>query len=116
MEAHTHSTPRPTRPASGAPDRLAALVDAVEELAAQDLDGLSDAALAEQVLRLRRLLDRLEGHWLAELAAIDGRGAAGADQGVQAASTAGWLRHRLRMGPAPPAPACAPPGRCSGGP
>jgi hypothetical protein len=30
--------------------------------------------------------------------AVDARGAAGADQGVQAGSTAGWLRARLRMG------------------
>ena len=46
---------------------------------------------------LRGLADRVEGHWLAELADLDARGAAGADQGVQAGSTAGWLRHRLRM-------------------
>ena len=42
-------------------------------------------------------MDRLEGHWLAELAGLDARGAAGAEQGVQAGSTAGWLRRRLRM-------------------
>ena len=42
-------------------------------------------------------MDRLEGHWLAELATVDARGAAGAEQGVQAGSTAAWLRHRLRM-------------------
>ena len=29
---------------------------------------------------------------------MDGRGAAGTEQGVQAGSTAAWLRHRLRMG------------------
>jgi Domain of unknown function (DUF222) len=96
--------PPPGRPAeqlAGAPQRsdgLAGLAAAADRLAAQDLDGLSDAALAERVLQLQRLLDRLEGQWLAELAAIDGRGAAGADQGVQAASTASWLRHRLHMG------------------
>jgi Domain of unknown function (DUF222) len=43
-------------------------------------------------------VDRLEGHWLAELATVDGRGAAGAEDGVQAGSTASWLRRRLRMG------------------
>jgi hypothetical protein len=47
---------------------------------------------------LRRLLDRLEGHWLSEVAAVDARSAAGAEQGLQAGSTAGWLRSRLRMG------------------
>ena len=71
---------------------------AVDGLAAQDLDGLTDAALAEQVLALRRLVDRLEGHWLRQLAAVDGRGAAGADQGQQVGSTAAWLRSRLRLG------------------
>ena len=79
-------------------DRLAALEAEVDRLAAQDLDGLADAALAEGVLRLRRLANRVEGHWLAWLAAVDARGAAGAEQGVQAGSTAGWLRNRLRMG------------------
>src|ERR687897_1334704 len=49
------------------------------------------------MLRLRGLVDRVEGHWLATLAAVDARGAAGAEQGVQAPSTAGWLRARLRM-------------------
>jgi hypothetical protein len=46
----------------------------------------------------RRLLDRQEGHWHKELAAIDTLGAAGADQGTPAPSTASWLRSRLRMG------------------
>ena len=34
----------------------------------------------------------------ARLAAVDARGAAGAEEGVQAGSTAGWLRARLRLG------------------
>jgi hypothetical protein len=80
------------------PDGLTALAAAVEQLAAQKLDGFSDAVRAERVLQLRRLLDRLEGHWLAELAAVDACGAAGAEEGVQVGSTAGWLRQRLRMG------------------
>jgi hypothetical protein len=54
--------------------------------------------LAEQVLVLRGLVDRLEGHWLQQLAAVDGRGAAAADQGQQVGSTAAWLRTRLRLG------------------
>jgi Domain of unknown function (DUF222) len=83
-----------------APAELTGLATQVDTLAAQDPDGLSDAALAEQVLVLRRLIDQLEGHWLHQLAALDGRGAAGADQGVQAPSTAGWLRARLRLGAA----------------
>jgi hypothetical protein len=90
---------RQVDPASGrAPDALAALAAAVEELAAQDLNRLPDAVLAEQVLELRRLLDRQEGHWLRQLATVDGRGAAGAEAGAEAGSTASWLRRRLRLG------------------
>src|SRR5215218_5719310 len=90
MDSNTHSTDQPAG--------LAALTAAVEGLAAQDLDGLPDAVRAERVLGLRRLLDRLEGHWLQELAAVDARGAAGAEDHVQVGSTAGWLHSRLRMG------------------
>jgi len=108
MDSNTHSTSRATNsaspsasqatgPSAGRPDSLATLTAAVEELAAEDLNGLADAVAAERVLGLRRLLDRLEGHWLAELAAGDARGAAGADHGVQAPSTAGWLRNRLHL-------------------
>jgi Domain of unknown function (DUF222)/HNH endonuclease len=83
-------------------DRLAALEAEVDRLAAQGLDGLTDVALAEGVLRLRRLANRVanrvDGHWLAWLAAVDARGAAGADQGVQVGSTAAWLRNRLHLG------------------
>jgi hypothetical protein len=93
MDSNTHSTSDST----GAPVGLAALAAAVDGLAAQDLAGLADGALAERVMALRGLVDRLEGHWLGELAALDARGAAGAEHGVQAGSTAAWLRHRLRM-------------------
>ena len=43
-------------------------------------------------------MDRLEGQWLQQLAVVDGRGAAGADQGQEVGSTAAWLRARLRLG------------------
>jgi hypothetical protein len=51
----------------------------------------------KELTALRRVLDGLEGQWLHHLAILDARGAAGADHGVQAASTASWLRNRLRM-------------------
>ena len=89
MDSNTHSIRR-----SG---RLAALVAEIDALLAQDLDGLTEVALADDVLELRPQIDRLEGRWLRYLAAIDARGAAGAEQGVQFGSTAGWLRARLRM-------------------
>jgi hypothetical protein len=98
MDSNTHSTRPPTSHPTGLADGLAALAAAVEDLAAQELHGLTDAVRAERVLALRRLLDRLEGHWLQELAAVDARGAAGADHDQPAPSTASWLRHRLRMG------------------
>src|SRR5215216_776030 len=108
MDSNTHS--------DGSPDGLTALAAVIEQLAAQDLGGLSDAVRAERVLVLRRLLDRLEGHWLAELAAVDARGAAGAEEGVQVGSTAGWLRQHLRMGLARLTARSGPPGPCSGVP
>jgi uncharacterized protein DUF222 len=94
MNSNTHSIP----PSTGRPDGLAALSAAVDELAAQDLDRLPDTVVAERVLRLRRLVDRLEGQWLKALAAVDARGAAGAEDGVETGSTAAWLRGRLRLG------------------
>jgi hypothetical protein len=90
MDSNTHSA-SPT-------ERLRALAATITDLAAQDPASLGDAARAERVLALRRLLDRLEGHWLRELAAVDASGAAGAEDGIQAPSTASWLRARLRMG------------------
>jgi Domain of unknown function (DUF222)/HNH endonuclease len=88
------ATGRPGSP----PDRLATLTEDLDGLAAKDLDDLTDAALGEWSLGLRRLADRLEGQWLIALATVDARGAAGADQGTPAPSTASWLRNRLRMG------------------
>jgi Domain of unknown function (DUF222) len=92
MEPNTHSiTQRP-------PDGLALLAAALDTLAAEDPDALPDAEAAARLLALRRLADRLEGHWLRELAAVDGRGAASAETGTPAPSTAGWLRGALRAG------------------
>ena len=98
MDSNTHSIQDPAgRPAEPS-DGLAALAAAVDQLAAQERHGLPDPVRAERVLVLRRLLDRLEGHWLQELAAVDARGAAGADHDLQVGSTASWLHSRLRMG------------------
>ena len=94
MDSNRYSTD----PAVGPPDELALLAAAADRLAAMDLDRLSDVVRAERVLILRRLLDRLDGQWLKELAGVDARGAAGADQDQQVGSTAAWLRGRLRLG------------------
>ena len=108
MDPNTHSTQQP----SGL-DRLTVVVD---ELAAEDLDAVPDSEAARRVLVLRGLLERLEGQWLRELAGVDGRGAAGADQGVPAESTAGWLRHRTRMATPPPTSASGSPAPCTAAP
>jgi hypothetical protein len=75
------------------------LAAVVAELAAGDPDQLGDGLLAAQVVALRRLGDQLDAVWLRRLATLDGRGAAGAEAGTQAPSTAGWLRACLRMSP-----------------
>jgi hypothetical protein len=74
MDSNTYST----RPPAGRSGRLAALTAAVDGLDAEDSSGLADPVRAEEVLELRGLLDRLEGHWLKDLADLDARGAAGA--------------------------------------
>ena len=89
MDSNTHSTSRA--------EQLRGLAAEVNELAAHDPDHLTAGVRAERVLVLRRLAGQLEGHWLYELAAVDARGEAGAEQGIQAPSTAGWLRSRARM-------------------
>src|SRR5215213_7797503 len=89
MDPNTHSSRR-----SG---RLAALIADIDALLGEDLDELTEAALADDILELRAQIGRLEGGWLQRLAAADARGAAGAEAGVQFGSTAGWLRARLRM-------------------
>jgi hypothetical protein len=98
MDSNTHSAQPPGPPPAGHLDDLAELTAALDRLAARDQDGLPDAVRAERVLQLRRLVDRLDGLWLKELAGVDGRGAAGAEEGEQPGSTAAWLRHRLRLG------------------
>lgn len=70
---------------------------AVDELEAEDLDGMSDAELVDGARELRWLTDLLEIQWLRELALLDARGAAGAEQGIRAPSTASWLQARLGM-------------------
>jgi hypothetical protein len=89
MDSNTHS--------ASSPDRLPTLAAELQDLAAQPLDTLTDPGRADRLRTLRGLLDRLEGQWLGELADVDARGAAGAEDGVPAPSTAAWLRNRLRM-------------------
>src|SRR5215207_8258756 len=96
MNSNTHSTQDPTGPA-GPADDLADLSAVLGRLASRDLERLADAALADQTLQLQQLSDCLDGVVLRHLAAVDARGAAGAEQDRRFGSTAGWLRARLRM-------------------
>jgi hypothetical protein len=82
------------------PAGLEGLACEVAGLAADDLDQLGDALLADQVLAMRHLGDQFEAAWLRRLAAPDARGAAGAEVGACAMSTTGWLRATTRMSPA----------------
>ena len=93
MDPNTHSTQGPTRPG----DDLAALTAVIRRLASRDPERLPDAAQGDQTLQLQQLRDCLDGVVLRHLAAVDARGAAGAEQDRQFGSTAGWLRARLRM-------------------
>src|SRR6266511_4483521 len=68
-----------------------------QDLAGHDLHTLPDGVAAARVLALRRMVDRLEGHWLQELAGVDGRGAGGAEYGGLVLCTASWLRRQLRL-------------------
>src|SRR6266542_481432 len=90
----------PVGPQGGLPAGLEGLAAAVGEFAADDLDQLGDALLAAQVVAVQRLGDQLDADWLRRLAAVDARGAAGAEVGASAPSTAGWLRATTRMSPA----------------
>jgi hypothetical protein len=79
---------------------LEGLAAAIGEFAADDLDQLGDALLAAQVVAMQRLGDQLDAVKLRRLAAVDARGAAGAEVGASAPSTQGWLRATTRMSPA----------------
>jgi hypothetical protein len=67
---------------------------AVDALAAVDPFGLSDEALAGQLLSMRREMDRLDALFALRVRAAHTCGV-GASDG--AASTAAWLRHRAHM-------------------
>jgi Domain of unknown function (DUF222) len=96
MNSNVYSTEEASPPVQ--PIGLDQLEAAIQDLSAQDLHALPDGVAAARVLALRRLLDRLEGHWLRELAGVDGRGAAGSEADIQVLSTTSWLRNQLRLG------------------
>jgi hypothetical protein len=66
MNSNTHS--------AGSPDGLTALAAVADQLAAEHRAGLPAPVRVDRVLALRQVMDRLEGQWLAELAAVDAAG------------------------------------------
>lgn len=72
---------------------LTLLRRATHALGSSDLSSMDPAAIAEQVIELRTLIDGLEGTWLRLVAAVDRSGFA--DGGTSA-----WLRSTCRMSPA----------------
>ena len=94
---------------------LAELTAVLDRPGHPDLDRLPDTVRAERVLKLRQLVDRLDGQWLKELAGVDARGAAGAEHGPGVGSTAAWLRNRLHLSDRAASSAMSgPPEPCSG--
>jgi hypothetical protein len=77
-----------------APQPVDRLRDAVDALVAVDPVDLSDAALAHELVALRRQMDRQDAAFARLARAAHGRGLGSADG---AASTAAWLRHRAGM-------------------
>lgn len=71
------------------------LASAVDELAAVDAAGLSDAALAEDIVEIDRQINRLTAVKLGRLERLDRRGTTAAEFG----STAAWHRAAGRLSP-----------------
>jgi len=72
------------------------LASAIDELAVENLDALDDAQLPDDLVELRRAIDRLEAEWLRRVAVFDRRGAWQKDGALSAPA---WLRHRCRLSP-----------------
>jgi hypothetical protein len=75
---------------------MSGLGSAIDELAGEDLDATPQAALADDLIEIRRAIDRLEAEWLRRLRVFDARGA-GDDDDVL--STQCWLRRHCALTP-----------------
>jgi hypothetical protein len=85
MDSNTHSTSRR--------ERLAALTAEIDAVLAQDLDQLTEVALAEDALELRPQIDRLQGGWGRPGPAVRVHG------GLVAGEVADGRHHRHQPGP-----------------
>src|SRR6202142_1679310 len=70
------------------------LDEAADALVAEPIEGLSTHALGEDVVDIRRLIDRLEAECLRRLGRFDRAHGALAEGGV---STPSWVRHHCAM-------------------
>src|SRR3989442_15064436 len=75
---------------------MSGLSSAIDEVAVEDLGATPQAALADDLVEIRRAIDRLEAEWLRRLAVFDGRGA-GDDDDVL--STQCWVRRHWGLTP-----------------
>ena len=73
---------------------MSELGSAIDELAVEDLDATPAAALAGDLVEIRRAIDRLEAEWLRRLAVFDGRGV-----GEEVLSTQCWVREHCGLTP-----------------
>src|SRR5918994_989435 len=94
MDSNTHSTPPAGRHPDGQPDDLAALAAAADRLAAQDLNRLPDAVVAERVLRLRRpggwTHPGCGGSWATCSSSPTPTAPIGTEHGAMPAAACGW--------------------------
>jgi Domain of unknown function (DUF222) len=76
------------------PDARDRVHEAVDALVDESIDAVSTHALAEDLVDIRRAIDRLEAEFVRRLHRFDRAHGAVADGGV---STVSWLRHRCGM-------------------
>jgi hypothetical protein len=55
---------------------MSSLASAIDELAVEDLDAAAEAALADDLVEIRRAIDRLEAEWLRRLVVLTAAGRA----------------------------------------
>jgi Domain of unknown function (DUF222) len=70
------------------------LGSAIDELAVEDLDAAPQAVLADDLVEIRRAIDRLEAEWLRRLRVFDGRGADDEVLSIQC-----WVRQHCGLTP-----------------
>lgn len=95
MQTHLPASPHGLRPRKEPPaPRLAALASAVGDASALDVAATPPRLLADEVVALFAVINRLHAMALARLARVDANGVAAQEAG---SSTASWLRHHTGL-------------------